>query len=385
MKNGYRVMDSDLHVMETGDLYERYLDERYRDRMPQYLGYGKADVLGWQVGNQMVPPWINSDAVVGPQKFLHSRSTDIYAEAREKGYPPETHLAAMDVEGVDVAVLYRTLAHTVAYLETNEPDYAMALCRAFNDWLADYAKAAPDRLKGAAILTIHDPELAAEEARRAVRDLGFVAAVLMPMPINGRNLNAPECDALWAELERLNVPVGFHPTSTGTSREYVSNRFAGHPNFRTLNHAASFPLELMMAMGTMIVGGVCHKFPGLRIGFLEGTCGWLPWWLHRLDDQWQKYGGGEAIKLDALPSEYFRRQCYVSTDVDEELLRVVVDEVGDDNIVVSTDYPHEDGAYPHAIEEFLALPGVSTESKRKILWDNCARLYGLDVPARVRS
>ena len=384
MKNGYRIMDSDLHVMETGDLYERFLDERYRDRMPKHLGYGRSDVLAWQVGDQIIPPWVNSDAAVGPNLFLHSRSTDIYAEARERGYPPETHLAAMDVEGIDVAILYRSLTHTVAYLESNEPDYAIALCRAFSDWLAEYCRADPDRLKGAAILTIHDPELAAAEARRTVEQHGFVAAVLMPMPINGRNLNAPECDVLWAELERLNIPIGFHPTSTGISRDYVSNRFVGHPNFRTLNHAASFPLELMLAMGTMIVGGVCQKYPRLRVAFLEGTCGWLPWWLHRLDDQWEKYGGGEAIKLDALPSEIFRRQCYVSTDVDEELLRVVVDEVGDDNIVVSTDYPHSDGAYPHAIDEFLALPGVSGESKRKILWDNCARLYNLAVPAGVR-
>ena len=69
--------------------------------------------------------------------------------------------------------------------------------------------------------------------------------------------------------------------------DYVSNRFRGHTNFRTLNHASSFPLELMLAMGAMLVGGVLEKFPALRMGLLEGNCGWLPWWLHRLDDQWE--------------------------------------------------------------------------------------------------
>ena len=63
--------------------------------------------------------------------------------------------------------------------------------------------------------------------------------------------------------------------------------------------------------------------------------------------------------------------------MDEELVRVVIDEIGDDNIVMSTDYPHADGPYPHATEEFLGLPGISDQSKRKILWDNCIRLYGL--------
>ena len=90
-------------------------------------------------------------------------------------------------------------------------------------------------------------------------------------------------------------------------------------------------------MGAMLVGGVCHRFPDLRIAYLEGNCGWLPWWLDRLDDQWNKYGGGEMIQLDALPSEYFKRQCWIGTDVDEELVPVVIDRVGDDRIVLSVD------------------------------------------------
>jgi predicted TIM-barrel fold metal-dependent hydrolase len=103
--------------------------------------------------------------------------------------------------------------------------------------------------------------------------------------------------------------------------------------------------------------------------------------LHRLDDQWQKYGGGESVQLSAPPSEYFRRQCFIGTDVDEDLLRIVIDDMGDDNIVLSVDYPHADGPFPHGLETFLALPGVSADSKRKIMWDNCLRLYGFSERA----
>ena len=318
---------------------------------------------------------------VGPQQHLDAPTEELYRDIRGRGYDAESTLWAMDQEGIDYAVVYRTFAHVLVSIDDLEPGFAIALCRAFNDWLTDYCQADPNRLKPSAIVSLHDPELAAEEARRAVQQKGHLAVVLLPMPVNGRNVNAPECDVLWAEAERLGVPVTFHGTSGGASRDYVSNRFVGHPNYRTLNHSAAFPLELMLAMGSVLVGGVLERFPNLRVGFLEGNCGWLPWWLHRLDDQWEKYGGGEKIRLSALPSEYFRRQCFIGTDVDEELLRLVIDEIGDDNIVVSTDYPHADGPFPHGVDEFLELPGVSLESKRKILWDKCVRLYAFDPVA----
>ena len=376
MKDGFRVIDSDLHVIETGEVYEKYLDEKYRDKMPHYLGWSPTNFPHWEVQGQLIPPWARSQDVVGPQHYLDAPSERLYKPVRERRYDAPSTLQAMDAEGIDIAVVYRTFAHMVVSIDDLQPAYATAYCAAFNDWLADYCRANPQRLKPSAIVSLHDPELAAAEARRAVEEQGHVGVVLLPMPINGRYCHAAECDVLWRELTRLNVPLAFHGTSGGASKDYVSNRFRGHPNFRTQNHASAFPLELMLAMSAMTVGGVLERFPDLRVAFLEGNCGWLPWWLHRLDDQWKKYGGGEALKLSALPSEYFQRQCFIGTDVDEELLSVVIDEIGDDNIVMSVDYPHADGPFPNGVKTFLDLPKVSAESKRKIMWDNCRRLYG---------
>ena len=378
MKRGLRVIDSDLHVIEPREAFERYLDEPYRDRAPRYMGLARTNFPWWLVEGNPVPPWATSQDVVGPQNYLDAPTEGVYGPLRRRGFDAESALDAMDKEGIDLAVVYRTFAHMVVSLDDLDPGFAVALCRAFNNWLTDYCQADPARLKPAAMLTLHDPELAAKEARRAVREKGHVAVVLLPMPVHGRYLNAPECDVFWATMQDLHVPVAFHGTSGGACRDYVSNRFYGHPNFRTLNHAASFPLELMLALACMTAGGVLERFPRLHVAFLEGTCGWLPWWLHRLDDQWEKYGGGESTQLSVLPSDYFKRQCFIGTDVDEDLLHVVIDQIGDDNIVVSTDYPHADGAFPNAIETFLDLPNISQESKHKILWDNCMRLYGLD-------
>ncbi|HJY84718.1 MAG TPA: amidohydrolase family protein [Candidatus Binatia bacterium] len=376
MKDGFRVIDSDLHVIETGEIYDNYLDEKYRDKIPRYLGWSPTNFPHWDVQGQMIPPWARSADVVGPQQYLDAPTEHMYKPVRERGYDAPSTVKAMDAEGIDIGIVYRTFAHMVVSIDDLEPAYATAYCAAFNDWLTDYCHTNPKRLKPSAIVSLHDPELAATEARRAVEKKGHVGVVLLPMPIKDRYFNSPECDVLWKEITRLNVPLAFHGTSGGASKDYVTNRFRGKPNFRTQNHASAFPLELMMAMSAMLVGGVLERFPHLRLGFLEGNCGWLPWWLHRLDDQWKKYGGGESIKLSARPSEYFQRQCFIGTDVDEELLKVVVDEIGDDNIVMSVDYPHADGPFPNGVKTFLDLPGVSLESKRKIMWGNCLRLYG---------
>ena len=107
------------------------------------------------------------------------------------------------------------------------------------------------------------------------------------------------------------------------------------------------------------------------------NCSWLPWLLWRIDEFWQMSKSGETVKLQGLPSEYFLRQCFISVDVDEDQVEWVVKKLGDDTLVFSTDYPHSDSHFPEATSLFLKLP-LSEESKRKILWDNCARLYGFN-------
>ena len=88
------------------------------------------------------------------------------------------------------------------------------------------------------------------------------------------------------------------------------------------------------------------------------------------------------------PSEYFMRQGYASVEADEEPVKYAIDWMPNKNLVFSTDYPHGDSKYPHAVDRFLRLGdsdkeqklGVSDEDKRRILWDNCAELYGIKEP-----
>jgi predicted TIM-barrel fold metal-dependent hydrolase len=382
MKNGFRVMDSDLHTMEPDGLWERYLEEPFKKFAPQFARRPEQAsnqpvirIGSLEIGEMSKRP---RTAVVGKslQERAHTRHPH-YATAHARGYDAASHIQAMDIEGIDVAVIYGTRGRQVLMHDDLDPPVAAALARAHNTWTYDYCQHAPQRLKFAAQVAVHDVPSAITEARRAVRELGAVAVIGTPNPVNGRHVHDPEMDPFWSAVEELGVPVGFHPTGHSSLRDDIARRYLDTPNGRVIGVAGRNPIELMMAFGSMAAGGVLERHPRLRCAFLEGTCGWLPWYLWRLDEAWEKFGPGSEVQISQLPSQYFFRQCFVATDADEKPLRQVVEAIGDDNIVVSTDYPHSDGLFPKAIEEFVQLEGVSEKTKAKILWDNCARLYNL--------
>jgi predicted TIM-barrel fold metal-dependent hydrolase len=395
-RDGYLIMDSDLHMMEPDDLWARYLDEPYRQNPPRFFGAhqaklddskddkGNADnIMGMEIQGLAIPAHAGQTGATVSSRELRRRSRARHPHfqvARARGFDAGSTLTAMDIEGIDVAVMYGTRGRQVLCHDDLKPDYAAALARAYNNWAADYCKTDPMRLKFASQVAMHDVKSAVEEARRSVTELGAVAIVGTPNPVNGQHLHDEACEPLWDLLEELDVPIGFHPTGNTALKDDAGRRYVGHANFHPIAHAIRNPVELMGAIASMTTGGIMARHPKLRAAFLEGTAGWLYWWLWRLDDQWEKFGPGCERSLSMLPSGYFRRQCYIALDVDEEPAVDVVNKMGAEYFVVSSDYPHSDGAFPEAIEQFLGLP-LGDEQRRKILWDNCARLYSIETPA----
>jgi len=391
-RNGYLVLDSDLHMMEPGDLWERYLDEAHRSNAPRFFGgqqekltesaedKGNADsIMGMEVQGLAIPAHNMQQGATVSQRELNRRSRARHPHfqvAKARGYDPISTLQAMDIEGIDVAVMYGTRGRQILCHDDLAPDYAGALARAYNNWAADYCKTDPQRLKFAAQLAMHDVGMAVEEAKRCVKELGAVAVIGTPNPVNGQHLHDEACEPLWSALEELNVPVGFHPTGNTALKDDAGRRYVGHANFHPIAHAIRNPVELMGAIASFTTGGVLERHPKLRAAFLEGTAGWLPWWLWRLDDQWEKFGPGCERQLTMAPSEYFKRQCYIALDVDEEPAIHAVNDMGAEYFVVSSDYPHADGAFPDAMKEFFGM-ALTDEQRGKILWDNCARLYAI--------
>jgi predicted TIM-barrel fold metal-dependent hydrolase len=375
-KNGFRILDSDLHVIEPGDLFTRYLDPKFSDRAPTLEISDVSAIDTWVVDGNPFPYWGRWPEFHQANQRLRDKKevSAFQVRAFETKFNSKTTLEAMDMEGVDTAVLYRTTGGMLGMaIDGLEPEFALALCRAYNDWIADYCKTDPTRLKGVAMLPLYDVDMAIDEARRAVNELGFVGVTVHCEPVNGRLPYDLEVEPLWTELERLGTSVGFHGTSTAPSTEDITRKYLRHPAGRTLTHALSFPTQMMAMIAGLTLSGVLERHPSLRVAFLEANCSWLPWLLYRLDDQWAKY---TDAPLQQRPSDYFLRQCCISVEADEPGLQEVINRVGDDNLVISTDYPHPDSAFPHSMDEFFEQE-ISDDSRRKVLWDNTARLYGI--------
>ena len=379
-KGGFRIIDSDMHIMEPPDLWQRYTDKKYRD-------YAQVGVLSENVRDLRTvhpdgTPWGTTTGVRSrnPNQaggHNYERNQKLYESHAARGWSTEVQLEAMDVEGLDIAVLFPTRGlHTLAE-PFMDPPFAAAIARAYNDWMYDFCAPAPDRLLGAAMVSPFDVEDAVTEVERAVKELGFRAVFMRSNQMTDKPWHDPYYDPLWSVLEEYDVAIGFHESSSSGARQ-VGQHF--EPNFM-LRRVFAQPVEQMMALASFCGGGVLERHPKLRAAFLEANCAWAPWLLWRLDEAYEREADVFVPELSMAPTEYFKRQCWISVEPDEEPAKYAIDWVGSDKMVFSTDYPHGDSKYPDAVSSFLEL-GISDEDKKKILWDNCASLYNLaEVPA----
>ena len=369
VKEGFKVFDSDMHVLEPVDLWQRYIADEFKHRAPKGLQETPMD-LRLEVEGALD----NANAGLPVALRRQAEMQERYAEDIERGFDTVAQQRAMDKEGIDVTVLYPTrglFANSRVYME---PDFSAAIARAYNDWLADFcSEATPGRMFGAALVPIQDVEAAVAEARRAITQLGFKGVFLRPNPPQpGLYYHQSLFDPLWLEVQSLGIPVGFHEGSGSNLPTVGEDRFASSE--WSLQHTSSHSMEQMLALSAMTLGGVMERFPRLKVAFLEGNGSWLPWWLWRLDEHAEGY---PEEKLKLKPSDYFYRQGYVSLEADETPGLPAIEACGPDYFVFSTDYPHSDAKYPYATQTFLDSLPIPEESKRKILWNNCARLYGM--------
>lgn len=383
MFKGYRVIDADSHAMEPKDLWERYVEPEFQ-YYPVYHELIEGDpptftlkvlMNGFRMPMGQALRREGRKKDMGRVKYILGKDgvsrdyTEAYSHWIDGSFSPQSYVDYLDMTGIDHLVIYPTAGLFITGVPGMDPRVAAALCRAYNNWLYDFCNGGQGRIVGVGRLDTRDPETAALEARRCVRELGFKALTLMPQMEQGTSLADGNMDRLWQEISDLDVPLGLHQ-SNGNGMIPAGTLEVGH---LALGQACAFPLENMISFLAM-ASGPLERFPDLKVIFLESSASWVPFWVWWLDDRWERLG--DNVDSPHPPSLYWKRQCYVSSEPDEPGLKYVTDFQGDDNIITATDFPHpEDRTFPHVLEKIVDSPDLSTETKRKVLWDNPARLY----------
>jgi predicted TIM-barrel fold metal-dependent hydrolase len=355
MKDGLRVLDADGHVVEPAAVF--------------------ADII---------PDGAAVFDLPATTPYEMCGDLDLLRDLLDHGFDAPSYLRAMDAQGIDAAVLYPSMGLFVPYLPELAADGAARACAAYNDWIAGYCATDPARLAGVGIVP-RDPARAADEAGRAAA-LGLVGVTVRPnhLPVAGTSasttpdteyLDGPSWAPLYRVLEETGTVLAVHEAlGVRAGATIGSDRFSSF----AARHVCSHPLEQMTAAVAILLGGVCERHPALRVAFLESGTGWLPYWLHRLDEHREWMRDAECSELSLAPSEYFARQCVISSDPEDGLAAMTIDALGADHVVWASDFPHPDAAFPDAVDEFLALvPTVGEADRRAVLWDTPLDFYGL--------
>lgn len=362
----YRAIDSDGHILEPADLWTRYIDPKYRERAPRIV----TEADGSEVVQIEDARWVSRKGWVALGAFGQKNAEGSYANAAKGGFDPHARITDMDAERIDAAFLYPTLGLFLAG-RIDDPLLSAAVCRAYNRWLADYCQPYPERLFGVAMLPMQSVEQAVAEMRYARRELGMKAAFVRANPFQDRTLHDPRNHPIWREAEALDMSVAIHVG--GGVPGIGTERFADP----VIQHIVSHTMEMMLASVGLIMTGVCERYPGLRLGFLESGGGWMPAWLDRMDRHFvQETFGESALKMK--PSEYFRRQCWISFEPVEGSLAPLADYLGPKNILWASDYPHADG-FPQA-RAIIERQNLPAATERTILAEGAIRFYNMGRP-----
>lgn len=298
---------------------------------------------------------------------------------------PDEWVRFLDETGISRSVLYPTFGLAVGRFVSEH--WAIAACRAYNNWLHEKFTSKNSRLKGMALIPIQDVEASVAELRRAVQELGMLGGML---PSNGEgikdHLGAKYYWPLYEEAEKLGCSLAVH---VGSLHHLGMDGFSTYYPVHALGH----PFGIAIQAASLLAHGIFEKFPKLRVAFLEGGSTWVPFFLDRLDRSYHpghlqvdfhgRLVGGP--KEGEKASDYLRRQIregriFVGFDVDDDGLGFAVQKAGRAAFIFGSDFPHEvfnAQKCRKEIDELLNRSDLSREDKEAVLGGNARRFYGL--------
>lgn len=366
------IIDADSHVMEPPDLWERYLEPRYRDRAIRIIEVDGVEQL--LMGDQVVMAGNLAGlggAGMGPAKLFGG------GIGYRDGCPPASFDPAARLElyrdwGIDAGVVFPTIG--ILPFECNDNDLLSAYMRAYNTWQAEFVSGTGGRVLAIAVLNLRDIDEAERELERCL-DLGFAGVFLPPEPVNGVRPGDPHFDRLWQRCAEAGAVVCLH----------VVVRFggAGVPYEPWLMTGAGIvfgftlgaPGQIIPTLTTMVLDGVFDRVPDLKVLCVEAGCGWAPHLMDRLDDKREVFA--EVLPPLALrPSEYLQRNVWFVAEPRERTIGPVCELVGEDRVLWGSDYPHIDSSLDAAELIRGSVADLSESRQQAVLGGNAASLFG---------
>ena len=285
---------------------------------------------------------------------------------------PDLRLADQARDGVQGEVLYGVLG---AAMRLQDDVASVEVLRIYNEWLADFCSKHPDRYAGIASITSSSIETAVEEVERVAKR-GVARGIEVSITHDMLPLFHPDWEPLWAAIEDAGIPMHFH--TIGPKMPYDYEKLGPLQRRQAFAvHITGFQLAMATVLMEIIYGGVLEAHPKLKVVIGEAGIGWIPYLLEHMDLEWEDQFAD--LTLTMKPSAYWHRQCYATYQSDPVGLRLL-DILGEDNVMWGSDFPHPDGVWPDS-QEFIEreFQGVAAATKRKIICENAANLYGFSA------
>jgi uncharacterized protein len=368
------IIDLDSHLREGYFMDQVYkLEPPFEDYTPVCIKEGTPHERRFQTkwerlhargeGNSQ---FYNHNYMYDPKENWRGGET---ARRQVVGYDMAKRLEGNALESLDKQMLFPT---GISLPAATPGPLGAALCRAYNNWVRHLVRGYEDALLPVAMIPAGCPEAMPGELRRAVNELGFKAAHLVCYD-GEKNLDHSDFFPYYEEAERLDVPLFCHPNGNWG---FITQRF---DNFLAM-HVLGRPTNCTQALVGLVCGGVFERFPNLKVVFFECSAEWPLYWMHRMDDDFEWIKDDQhrhlRIHLGRTPSEYVKRNCYVTLEADEVpgALQMALEELGEDHILMATDYPHFDSEYPHTVAKLKGNNVLTPIQKEKILGENAGKL-----------
>jgi predicted TIM-barrel fold metal-dependent hydrolase len=375
------AVDADGHILEPPDLWEKYIEPKYRDRALRIVldddGLEELEIGGARskLSRHGFPSTLGAMGDPDLRAMQLDPERTYLREAPFGSMDPNERIKVLDAEGIDAVVLYTTIG-LIWEVELEDVELSQAYTRAYNRWICEFC-AGNDRLVPTAHLSLSDPQAAAEELERAVNE-GARGAYVAPFTHDARPLGHPSNDAVFAAAQDLDVPFAIHPTFEPQWTKGA--RMGSWENVKKLRLLASVTASdgVRQQFTTLFDFGVFDRFPRLKVVVLESGGGWIGYWLDRIDAVYGHTFIGTRVPLEHKPSDYFRERVWISCDPDERTIPALAARFGD-RFMWASDFPHADHT-PEYIGDLDELAdGFDGDSRQKFLGDNARALFGINA------